>query len=33
MALEDQKVPARKIDAIIDEIVRETSPGRLWDEL
>jgi predicted DNA-binding mobile mystery protein A len=33
MALEDQKAPARKNEAIIDEIVRETSPSRLWDEL
>lgn len=32
MALEDQKAPIRKIELVIDEIIRETSPGRLWDE-
>jgi predicted DNA-binding mobile mystery protein A len=32
MALEDQMVPRKETEVLIDEIVRETSPGRLWDE-
>jgi predicted DNA-binding mobile mystery protein A len=33
MALEDQKVPRKETEALIDEIIRETNPRRLWDEL
>jgi predicted DNA-binding mobile mystery protein A len=32
MALEDQKVPRKETEALIDEILRETNPGRFWDE-
>jgi predicted DNA-binding mobile mystery protein A len=32
MALEDQHVPRKNTEALIDEIVRETNPRRLWDE-
>jgi predicted DNA-binding mobile mystery protein A len=32
MAMEDQKVTRKKTDALIDEIMRETNPRRLWDE-
>ena len=32
MALEDQKVPRKETEALIDEILRETSPRRFWDE-
>jgi len=32
MALEDQKVPRKETEALIDEILRETNPRRLWDE-
>src|SRR5450631_2881223 len=32
MALEDQKVQRKETEALIDEILRETNPGRFWDE-
>ena len=32
MALEDQTVPSNQTEAVIDDIVREISPGRLWNE-
>src|SRR5262249_41671589 len=32
MELEDQKVLRKETDALIDEILRETTPGRFWDE-
>jgi predicted DNA-binding mobile mystery protein A len=32
MALEDQKAPRRDTEALIDEVLRETNPRRLWDE-
>jgi predicted DNA-binding mobile mystery protein A len=32
MSLEDQKVPRQESEAVIDEILRETNPGRFWDE-
>jgi predicted DNA-binding mobile mystery protein A len=32
MALEDQKVARKESEALIDEILRETNPRRLWDE-
>jgi predicted DNA-binding mobile mystery protein A len=32
MALEDQKARSRRADSIIDEIIRDTNPARLWDE-
>jgi predicted DNA-binding mobile mystery protein A len=32
MALEDQQAPRRDTEALIDEILRETNPRRLWDE-
>jgi predicted DNA-binding mobile mystery protein A len=32
MALEDQKVPRKDNNAVIDEILRETNPRRFWDE-
>ncbi|HXA53025.1 MAG TPA: mobile mystery protein A [Candidatus Acidoferrum sp.] len=32
MALEDQQAPRRETEALIDEVLRETNPRRLWDE-
>jgi predicted DNA-binding mobile mystery protein A len=32
MALEDQKAPRRDTEALVDEVLRETNPRRLWDE-
>src|ERR1700682_663305 len=32
MALEDQKVQRKETEALIDEVVRETTPRRFWDE-
>ena len=32
MALGDQKVQRKQTQALIDEILRETNPHRLWDE-
>ncbi len=32
MALEDQQAPRRDTEALIDEVLRETNPRRLWDE-
>jgi predicted DNA-binding mobile mystery protein A len=32
MALEDQRAPRRETEALIDEVLRETNPRRLWDE-
>lgn len=32
MILEDQKVPRRDTEAVLDEILRETNPHRFWDE-
>ena len=32
MALEDQKAPRKKDDAVVDEMLRETNPRRFWDE-
>lgn len=31
MMLEDQKVPAKNVEARLDEIVRETNPRLFWD--
>jgi predicted DNA-binding mobile mystery protein A len=31
MLLEDQKVPAKNVEARLDEIVRETNPRLFWD--
>ncbi len=32
MALEDQKVARKESEAVIDEMLRETSPRRFWEE-
>jgi predicted DNA-binding mobile mystery protein A len=32
MALEDQQAPPRDTEALVDEVLRETNPRRLWDE-
>lgn len=32
MALEDQKVPRKESEALIDTVVSETNPRRFWDE-
>jgi hypothetical protein len=31
MMLEDQNVPAKNVEARLDEIVRETNPRLFWD--
>ena len=31
MMLEDQKVPAKNVEARLDEVVRETNPRLFWD--